>query len=217
MGLNVLVLGASGATGRLAVEACRAMGHTVTAFVRSDVEYPGVRVVRGDATNARDVDRAMVGQDAVVVVLGIRENPLAVRFRGSRGTPLDVRSVGTRNVVAAMRTHGVRRLVVQTTYGVGETWNQLSMGWKAMFSLILAPQIADTELQEEVVRDSGLDWVLVRPVGLNDDTAERPILASPDGETRSMSVPRRAVARVLADAILDPGLVGRSVAVSAGV
>jgi hypothetical protein len=62
-----------------------------------------------------DVGRAVRGQDAVVVTLGISEHPLRVRLLGSAGTPLDVRSRGTAAVVAAMRTHGVRRLVVQSS------------------------------------------------------------------------------------------------------
>jgi len=218
--LNILVVGASGATGRVVTAELAARGHTVTAFVRrpdamGDALPAGVRVVVGDVMQPSDVDAAMPGHDAVVVALGIRENPLKVRLFGSAATAMNVRSLGTQHVVDAMRRHGVERLVVQTTYGVSETRERLTWTWKAIFRLLLQPQIEDSERQEQVVDGSGLDWVLVRPVGLNDKAVSVPPLVSLDGETRGMSVSRLAVADVLVDATQDAGYIHQRLAVSA--
>jgi uncharacterized protein YbjT (DUF2867 family) len=217
--LNVLVIGANGATGRLVTTELAARGHQVTAFVRrpdamGEALPPGVRLALGDVMKPDTVERAVAGQDAVLVILGIRENPLLVRLRGSTATSMRVRSQGTQHVVAAMKRQGVRRLVVQSTFGVAETRAGLSLGWRLIFDLLLKPQIVDTERQESLVADSGLDWVMVRPVSLADGPA-RPALVSPSQETRSMNVPRASVARVLADAAVDPGYVGQRLAVSA--
>lgn len=213
--MKVLVIGATGGSGRAAVEELRCAGHDVTAFARRPEELSGmVRVAKGDATNANDVERAVAGHDAVVVTLGIRENALMVRLRGSKGTPLDVRSAGTRNVVAAMRKHGVRKLVVQTSFGVGETRDRLPLRYRLMFGLLLRDQIADTERQEQLVRESGLDWVLVQPVSLTDVEDEGPAFASPAGEVHRMFVSRRRVGRFLAEAAASPRYVGASVALS---
>src|SRR5690606_6485999 len=106
-----------------------------------------LRLEVGDALNASDVERAVAGQDAVVVTLGISENPLRVRFFGPAHTPLDVRSAGTRHAIAAMRRHGVRRLVVLNSYGVADTRTKLGFADRLFFDLILKPQIADTEKQ----------------------------------------------------------------------
>jgi uncharacterized protein YbjT (DUF2867 family) len=215
--MKVLVMGANGGTGRVAVRELRSRGHDVTAFVRrQDTWSPdSVRFFNGDAMNRDNVRRAVQGQDAVVVVLGIRENPLLVRLRGSATTPMNVRSAGTQNVVDGMHEHGIRRLVVQTTYGTGETRDRLPAKWRLIFSFLLRPQIADTEQQERVVRQSGLDWTIVQPVGLTDAGDANPVLVSVTGETRGMAVSRKNVARVLADAIEESTYVGRSVAVSA--
>jgi NAD(P)H-binding len=164
--------------------------------------------------NCDDVRRAVQGQDAVVVVLGIRENPLLVRLRGSGATPMNVRSACTQNVVEGMHKHGVRRVVVQTTYGVGETRDRLPAKWRIIFSLLLKPQIADTEKHERVVRDSGLDWTIVQPVGLTNDRDTKPVLVSTTGETRGMAVSRKSVARVLADTIEESKYVRKCIAVS---
>ena len=154
--MRVLVMGATGGSGRAAVDALVADGHEVTAFARrasaAFAGRAGVRPVDGDATVDADVDRAVDGQDAVVVALGIAESALRVRLRGSTGTPLDVRSRGTAAAVAAMRRHGVRRLVVQSSYGVGETRDRLPLSSRLVFALVLRPQIADHEVQERIVR-----------------------------------------------------------------
>ncbi len=198
--MRVLVVGATGGSGRAAVEALTAGGHEVTAFARragaAYAERAGVRAVDGDATVPGDVGRAVRGQDAVVVTLGISEHPLRVRLRGSRGTPLDVRSRGTAAVVAAMREHGVRRLVVQSSYGVGETRDRLPLSARLVFALLLRPQIADHERQERLVRDSGLEWTIVQPVYLTD--GDEPAATSTSGDAAGMHVSRRAVGGVLA-------------------
>lgn len=217
--MRVLLIGATGATGRQTIDHLLDQGHRVTALSRRAEALEaraGLRIATGDVLVPADVDAVMPGHDAVIVVLGIRENPLLVRLRGTRGTAMDVRSRGTANVVAAMRAHGVRRLVVQTTFGAGDSRTDLSVVWKTIFTVLLAPQIRDTEVQEDVVRGSGLDWTLVRPVSLADGPAPGPMMASTSGRTRSMSVGRRDVAGYLAAAVADPSLIGQTVALSAG-
>lgn len=202
--MRVLVVGATGGSGRATVETLAARGHTVTALARrADAGrlFPnGVRVVTGDATSASDLDRAVAGQDAVVVTLGIREPALRVRLLGSARTPLTVRSAGTARVIDAMRRHGVRKLVVQTSYGVGATKPRLSLKWRAIFALLLKPQIADTEIQESAVRASGLEWVVAQPVALTDGIEADAPFVSLDGTVRSMAISRRRVAAFLAEA-----------------
>jgi uncharacterized protein YbjT (DUF2867 family) len=214
--VKVLVVGATGGSGRAAVDTLAGRGHEVTAFARRASAVfggrAGVRAVDGDATVPGDVGRAVRGQDAVVVTLGISEPPLRVRLFGSAGTTPDVRSRGTATVVAAMREHGVRRLVVQSSYGVGETRDRLPLSSRLVFALLLRPQIDDHERQEEVVRASGLDWSLVQPVTLTD--GDEPAAVSGTGDTEGMRVSRRAVAAVLAGLIEAPGEHVRTVAVS---
>ncbi len=214
--MRILVVGATGGSGRAAVDALVADGHEVTAFARrasaAFAGRDGVRPVDGDVTVDADVDRAVDGQDAVVVALGISESAVRVRLRGSTGTPLDVRSRGTAAVVAAMRRHGVRRLVVQSSYGVGETRDRLPLSSRLVFALVLRPQIADHEVQERVVRTSGLDWTIVQPVYLTD--GDEPAALSRTGDTEGMKVSRRAVGGVLAALATGTSDVGACVSVS---
>lgn len=217
--MKVLVIGATGGSGLAVTRSLLARGAQVTAFARHPDALPPLHgplsKVAGDATRFDDIDRAMAGHDAVVVALGIRENPLRVRLLGSAHTAMDVRSQGTRHVIEAMHRHGVRRLVVQTSYGVGATQGRLPFMVKLVFALMLRPQIRDTGRQEDAVRASGLDWVLVQPVNLTDDAVSEPAFASSQGDYQSMKVSRQQVGEFLADAALSDQHVGTSVALSA--
>lgn len=215
--MNVLVVGASRGSGAAAVQELEKAGHLVTAFARSvsgDVGDESVRTIAGDVMDPDALDKAMVGQDAVVVALGISDNPVTVRLLRRATTPLDVRSRGTARVLDAMRAAGVRRIVVQSTYGIGETYARLPLSLKAFFSLVIRPQVRDHVRQEELVRGSGLDWTLVRPVVLHDDPTEDPATVDLDDDVTSMKVSRTQLARVLAEAVGRADWQGRTLSVS---
>lgn len=205
--MDIIIFGATGGSGHATVDELLARGHRVTACSRHATRLPDVPALTRvdlDVMDAGAVRAVIPGHHAVVVTLGISENALAVRLRGSRSTAQDVRSTGTRNVVDAMRHHGIRRLVVQSSYGVGPTRDRLPWLERQFFRFVLAPQIADTERQEAIVRTSDLDWVLAQPVTLTDDDEVGPAFASVDGDVTAMKVTRRRVARFLADAATSP-------------
>lgn len=216
--MKVLVVGASRGSGLAVVRRLVTDGHEVTAFGRTvaAAAFPdGVRVEQGDVGDTTALDRAVAGQDAVVVTLGISDNAVKVRLLRRASTPLDVRSSGTRAVVAAMRRHHVDRLVVQTTIGAHESFSSLSPTWKAMFRVVLADQLRDSERQEDVVRSSGLRWTLIRPVSLDDATEPSQVVVSSTGEVASMKVSRAQVAGVVADSLGSDERIGQTLAVSA--
>jgi uncharacterized protein YbjT (DUF2867 family) len=214
--MKILVIGASQGTGKETVRTLLVAGHDVTAFARSADrmdEAPRLTRRRGDVLSPGDVARAVEGHDAVIVTLGITESPVAVRL-GLQRTPLDVRSRGTANVIAAMQRHGVRRLIVQSTYGVGQSAGRLSASWALVFRVLLWPQILDTNEQESLVRSSGLSWTIVQPVGLSDAASEVPAFTSTCAEVRSMAVTRAQVARAMCGMLDGPSTHGACVAIS---
>jgi putative NADH-flavin reductase len=163
--MNLLVFGASGGTGRQIVEQALAQGHVVTAFVRDlakfDLRHSNLRLVKGDVLDGAAVARAMPGHDAVLSALGAPAT--------KTGT---LRSEGTRNIVQAMEKAGIRRFVCQTSLGYGDTRPVLARA-SPLFRWIIAPLMlrklfADHAVQEEIIKQSGLDWVIVRPGNLTD-------------------------------------------------
>src|SRR6476660_8738284 len=102
--MKVLLIGATGNTGRIVTMRLLEQGHQVTAFARrpSAVEQPRerLRVVEGDVRDSTSLDCAVAGQDAVIATFGPR----------TLGKT-DVQEVFMRHLVAAMQHRSVRRLV----------------------------------------------------------------------------------------------------------
>jgi len=214
--MNILVIGATGGSGRAVCDALLDRGHRVTATSRRATGLAprdGLERIDGDATDRDFLDRVLPGHDAVVVTLGISEPTLRVRVRGAQHTAGDVRSRGTAAIVAAARAAGIRRVIVQSSYGVGETRDLLGVVDRIVLALTIKPQMIDTEIQEGVLRGSGLDWTIVQPVYLTDDeSGDR--FVSTAGQTRGRKVSRHAVAGVHADLIEQADSIGRTVSVS---
>ena len=104
----------------------------------------------------------MPGHDAVVSALGSK---LSRR-------PTTLLSDGTRNVLAAMAAGGVRRLVCITGIGAGDSRGHGGFLYdRLILPLLLREVYADKNRQEEVVRQSAADWVLIRPAQLTDGPA----------------------------------------------
>jgi putative NADH-flavin reductase len=169
--MRLVIFGPTGGTGRRLVERAIAEGHEVTAFVRDPsritARHERLDVVVGDAFDPESVREAVAGNEAVIGVLGSRKpsNPLHPRRPGD---PDGVASAGSANIIAAMKEHGVRRFVCQTAWGVGESRQDPGFAG-AFFMKVLVPPLlrdeyADKEVQEKLVRQSDLEWVIVRPM-----------------------------------------------------
>jgi len=216
--MRVIVFGATGGTGRATVQELLEGGHEVTAFSRHadqlELRSERLHLLSGDALYPEDVECAVPGHDAVVVALGVNDNPLKVRVLHRSRTPTNICSEGTRNIIRAMKKHGLRKLVVVSAYGVGETRDLLPWPFKMAYRLLLKEQMADKERQEQVIRDSDLDWVIVQPVGLTNARPKDAVLASSSGQVRHTTIPRRNVGRFLVQAMLGDRFLHRSVALS---
>ena len=168
---KVLVIGASGGSGRKTVEALIEEGHQVTALSRSASKVFGkdIGTVDGSALDKDNLKVAMLNQEVVIITLGITENPLRVRLLGPAKTPMNIRSEGTRLAIETMKELNIKRLLVQTSFGTGPSKNMLRFIEKLFFKLLLKPQMDDTEKQDKYIRESGLDWTISQPVHLNDN------------------------------------------------
>jgi putative NADH-flavin reductase len=155
--MNLLVFGASGATGRQVVTQGLERGHTITAFVRTPgkltIAHPKLKIVQGNVGDAAAVSNAIKGQDAVVSTLGV-------------GTPLrhDPAVIdGVRYVLRAMGNWGVRRLIYVSFIGVSDSRGSAGFIVRHIARWPLRNEIHDHEVKEGLVMNSGLDWTIVRP------------------------------------------------------
>ncbi|WP_226023032.1 complex I NDUFA9 subunit family protein [Halomicrobium salinisoli] len=147
--MNVLVVGGSGFIGQHLCRELDGRGHDVAALARSpgDADLPaGVEMVRGDVTDYDSIEGAFEERDAVVNLVSL--SPL---FRPDGGDEMHerVHLGGTDNCVRAAEEHGVERFVQMSALGAdsGAPTHFLRSKGRA----------------EEVVRNSELDWVILRP------------------------------------------------------
>ena len=158
---RVLIVGATGGTGRQLVEQALARGYVVTALARDPsalrVEHPRLTVVQGNVLDYPSVEAAVRDQDAVLSALGHKQF-----FRPTRTL-----SEGTRNVLRAMETHRVRRFVCETTLGIGDSAGRMGLYYTFFVIPVILPfYFWDKTRQERLIAASGLNWVVVRPGAL---------------------------------------------------
>jgi len=155
--VKLLIVGATGGTGRQLVTQALERGHQVTALVRKRPHAdlgPGLTLLLGTVLDPESLDRAVLGQDAVLSALGHK------RWLG----PTRILSDGTRNLMAAMDRQGVRRLVCETALGISDAWWQMGLYYTLFVRPVILPfYFWDKVRQEAVIRASDLEWTIVRP------------------------------------------------------
>jgi putative NADH-flavin reductase len=164
--MKLLILGATGPTGRHVVDLALRSGDSVTAFVRNPAALGDlteqVTTVTGDATSQRDLAAAAVGHDAIVSALG--------RGNSVRADGLFTRASAA--VTGAAGEAGVSRLVWLSSFGVGHTFGWSSGAQKLIYGTLLRSIYADKAIADESIRSSGLDWTVVYPTRLTHGPAK---------------------------------------------
>jgi hypothetical protein len=97
---------------------------------------------------------------------------------------------------------------------VGESRDKLPRAIKALFGFVLRDQMKDKELQENIVRDSGLDWTIVRPVALTNRKPTGKVHAETGMKVRKPTLSRRDLGRFLSGLVDGSRFVRREVSVS---
>ncbi|MFF0156870.1 NAD(P)-dependent oxidoreductase [Streptomyces sp. NPDC005263] len=207
--MNLLILGATGPTGRHVVDLALEAGDTVTALARRPEALGDladrVNVVAGDATSHNDVAKAMIGQDVIISALG--------RSTSLRADDLFTRAAAA--VTGAAKETGISRLVWLSSFGVGDTYRSASALQKVFYSTFLRNIYANKEISEKGIRSSGLDWTLVYPTMLTKNPAKGTYLV---GERLPMkgnpTISRADVADFLYKAARNPEWIQRDAVIT---
>ena len=207
---KVLVIGASRGIGLETVKALLAKNYEVRAFARSTATIPlddeRLEKVDGDALDRRDIDRALEGIDAVIQSLGVSFRPETVL----KGTTLF--STSSRVLVDAMRTKGIKRLIAVTGLGAGDSRGHGGLLYRALlFPLVLKRVYDDKDVEEQIVRASGLDWTIVRPGLLTSGATRGRYQALTDPKSwRAGSISRGDVGEFLARQVEERTYIGQT-------
>ena len=159
---KVLVIGASRGIGLETVKAALLAGHNVRALARSaakiSIQNAGLEKVPGNALDSSTIRSALQGVDVVVQTLGVDIAPRSIFERTT------LFSQSTRILVDAMKIANVKRLIAVTGLGAGDSRGHGGLLYDAVaFPLLLKRVYDDKDVQEWIIRSSGLDWTIVRP------------------------------------------------------
>lgn len=165
--LKILVIGGTSGIGLETVKLALARGHWVTSMARhapaAPIVHDHLKYIQGSIINAAQVSVAVSGQDVVVTTISI---PVSRK-------PVRVFSLGASNVLFAMNRAGVKRLVAVTGIGAGDSRGHGGFAYDHVLQpLILGAMYADKDLEETMIRASAVDWTIVRPGSLTDETAK---------------------------------------------
>lgn len=163
------ILGAGGRTGRCLVDAALADGHQVRAVVPRLTEswsrLSSVEVVLADVRDVGALERAVDGCDAIAWAVGGRDAVRTTLYGHWRHPP--VCTEGTRATLEAMQRRNVHRLLVISSWGVGDGRRRLPPAFRLLIApLLLRKGLADKQRQEQLVRASDRLWTIVRPTRL---------------------------------------------------
>lgn len=196
---RIAIVGGHGKVARHLIPILTGRGHTVVATARSEdhliaLARLGAQPVRLDIENSTEADfaAAFEGCDAVVFTAG----------GGPDGNIERKRTVdlgGSLKSIAGAQAAGVKRLVQVSAWRVddapdpanGEVW---------------AAYVAAKSEADAALRESGLDWTILRPGGLTDDAPTGRIIVAP--EVSRGTITRADVAHAIADCLDQPATIG---------
>ena len=221
--MKLTVVAATGRIGRLVVDQALTAGHEVTAVARRPEGFrPDVRVVGADLLQPDPtvLASAIAGADAVLSGLG----PRSKREYG-------IASRGTRPIIEAMKDTDVRRIVAVSAAPVSTTASpgrpnppRHDLGEGVVMRHLLTPAIKallrahydDLAVMEDILRDSGLDWTVVRPPQLKDKPLTGTYRTALEHNLRrGASVSRADVAHLMLAVLDRPETIDHAVGIAA--
>jgi uncharacterized protein YbjT (DUF2867 family) len=209
--VKLLVMGATGRTGKRIVALAPTKGHQVVAIARNPetIADLGAETIRGTPYDYETVRRAIAGCDAVVNVLNVSrtsDNPWA-----ALRAPTDVISRSCANALKAMEEAGIRRYVTLSTVGAGESWRDVPLVLKLIvrFSNLRAA-FDDHTVEETLLTRSSADYTIARAPMLNDEENHSGVMAVTPGEKMKGFIDRQSVAEFLVS-ILENGQHSRQI------
>lgn len=197
--MKLVVVGATGGTGRNVIDRAKAAGHEVIAAVRRPEAVDGARAVKADVLDPASLAAAFTGADAVISTIG----PASMRKPGT------LLSDGVGNMVAACEAAGVKRFVYESGMIAGDG-KGLGLGGRMMLALghvVMRAFYLERRRSEQAVLQSSLDYVIVRPPVLEHAPPRGTYIHGVDAAiSLSKKLPHADVADFLIRAAGDPAL-----------
>src|SRR5688572_1928944 len=197
--MKILLLGATGRTGKYVVDEALQQGYELKCLVRDRKKikssHERLELFEGSPEKTSDLERAITNCEAIIHVLNVSRNS---DFPWSKlRTPPTFLSEVMKNVIEVAKKHNVKRVIVCSAWGAAETKKDLP-GWFRWFidNSNIGYAYRDHERQEKLVIGSNLLWTIVRPAGLTNFKKPQQIIESYNNNPKpGMTINRISLAR----------------------
>ncbi|MGA8855420.1 MAG: SDR family oxidoreductase [Christiangramia sp.] len=156
--MNILIIGGTGKTGKEIIKQGLELGYSITALVRNPmkikINHPKLIIKKGNVLKPESFGDTFQGKDAVLSALGHKRFII-------KSTIL---SEGTKNIIAEMQKQKVKRFICITSLGINDSRFKLGL-YYTLFTIpfILFFYFLDKSKQEKIIKQSNLNWTIVRP------------------------------------------------------
>ena len=209
--MKILLLGATGRTGKYVVDEALKKGHDLNCLVRDPKKIKSgtdkLKLFKGSPENPYELESAMKNCEAIISVLNISRNS---DFPWSKlRTPPTFLSVVTKSLIELAKNHNIIRIVVCSAWGASETKNDLPKLFRWLINNSnIGYAYRDHERQEKLIMNTNLSWTIVRPAGLTNFKKYQEIIESYNNNPKPrMTINRISVAKYLVDAITNEKLI----------
>jgi uncharacterized protein YbjT (DUF2867 family) len=181
--MKILILGATGRTGKQIIQEALLKGHKISAIARDPeiLKDFDIEITKGTPYDPMCVEKAIKGCEAVINTLNVSrksDNPWA-----SLRAPKDLISKSAINAVKAMQKNGIKRYVALSTIGAGRSWKTSPGILKFLVSVSnLKVAFQDHGRQEEILENSTMDYTICRAPMLTDKIFDNEVVATKEGE-----------------------------------
>ena len=183
----IVVIGATAKSSQEIIRQALEAGYAVTGVARrpGDVEitHPRLRMVTGDVYDVESLEAAMTGDEVVISMVGPRLDPMNLT---EIPDSFDLFTTGTRNIITAMKERGNRRLLVASSLGVEDVYPTVkptTTDLRSRWLWNMRNVYQDMEEMEDIVRRSGLEYVIFRPAFLVEEPRRNDLLLFVDRDS----------------------------------
>ena len=203
--MKIAISGASGKTGYRIAEEALTKNYTPNLLVRKQSKLPNSLNSCNKSVislfSANQLDNSLKGAKALIIATGARPS---IDITG----PVKIDALAVQRQVSSCKRLGIKRVILVSSLCAGKFIHPLNL-----FGLILLWK----RVGERALQESGLDWTIIRPGGLNekeDNIDSQGIIYSEENTQEEGSIPRRLVAKCCIDALETEKSIGRIIEIT---
>lgn len=157
---KIALFGGTNGVGLECLKKMLSQNYLVTVLARnpskiSDIVSENLKVIQGNMLDPLSVDSVLKGNEVVLNALGT-----------TKDSGVDICSKGTKILLDGMKKNGVKKIITCTSLGTGDSYQKCNWVSKFFIWAVISGPIADKVIQEDLIKASGLDYVIIRPSGL---------------------------------------------------